>query len=106
MGPVIICDKSTVQALSRNELNTLRRYYSLNIPPVLLVEILGDLKKHPNVMASRDEVRILANKLMPACSAVNTDFRKLIRVGTGGTPISHGWPSCSTGGAARFGTGG
>jgi hypothetical protein len=42
MGPVIICDKSTLQALSRDELNALRRYYSLNIPPVLLVEILGD----------------------------------------------------------------
>src|SRR5439155_8481505 len=79
MGPVIVCDKSTVQALSRDELSALRRYYSLNIPPVLLVEILGDLKKHADAAAGRDEVRMLADKLVPACSAVNMDFRKLIR---------------------------
>jgi len=79
MGPILICDKSTLQALNPSELNALRRYYSLNIPPVLIVEILGDLKKHTDSQAGREEVRILANKLMPACSTVNTNFRELIR---------------------------
>ena len=79
MGPILICDKSTLQSLNPSELNALRKYYSLNIPPVLLVEILGDLKKHANSQAGREEVRILANKLMPACSTVNTNFRELIR---------------------------
>src|SRR5947207_12475090 len=79
MGPVIICDKSTVQALSRDELSALRRYYFLNIPPVLLVEILGDLKKHNDSETGRNEVGILANKLVPACSTVNMNFRKLIQ---------------------------
>jgi hypothetical protein len=46
---------------------------------VLLVEILGDLKKHRDPEKGPEEVRILANKLMPACSAVNADFRTLIR---------------------------
>ena len=78
MGPNLICDKSTLQALSRDELSALRRYYSLNIPPVLLVEILADLKKHVDGAAGREEVRILANKLLPACSTVNMNFRKLI----------------------------
>ena len=79
MGPNLICDKSALQALNRDELSAMRRYFSLNIPPVLLVEILGDLKKHDDSAASRKEVRILANKLLPALSRVNLNFRKLIR---------------------------
>ena len=78
MGPILICDKSSLQALNPKELNALRRYYSLNIPPVLSVEILGDLKKHSDPKAGQNEVRILANKLMPANSVVNTNFRLLI----------------------------
>lgn len=79
MGPVLICDKSTLQALGPNELNALRRYYSLNIPHVLLVEILADLRKEGDHVKGQNEVRILANKLMPATSSVNADFRFLIR---------------------------
>ena len=79
MGPTIICDKSSLQALSKDELSVLRKYYSLNVPPILLVEILGDLKKHPDVEESRKEVEMLANKVVPACSTVNADFRFLIR---------------------------
>ena len=45
MGPVLICDKSTLQSLARDELSALRRYYSLTVPPVLVIEILSDLKK-------------------------------------------------------------
>lgn len=87
MGPNLICDKSTLQALNPNELTALRRYYSLNIPPVLLVEILGDLKKHTNPKAGRDEVQILANKLLPACSTVNTNFRHMIQGELIGHPL-------------------
>ena len=78
MGPILICDKSSLQSLSPSELNVLRRYYSLNIPPVLLVEILADLKKAEDVAASQGKVQQLARKLVPACSAVNTPFRELI----------------------------
>jgi len=59
-------------------LNTLRRYYSLNVPPILLVEILGDLHKTEDVVASRVEVQRLADKIVPACSAVNVNYRALI----------------------------
>jgi hypothetical protein len=79
MGPVLICDKSTLQALSPDELSALRRYYSLNIPPVLLIEILGDLKKDKDADVARREVRMLADKILPACSSVNADFRVLIK---------------------------
>jgi hypothetical protein len=43
------------------------------------VEILGDLKKRLDVEESRKEVEMLANKIVPACSTVNADFRFLIR---------------------------
>jgi hypothetical protein len=79
MGPSIICDKSSLQALSKDELSVLRTYYSLNLPPIILMEILGDLKKHSDIEASRKEVEMLANKILPACSTINADFRLMIR---------------------------
>lgn len=78
VGPHLICDKSTIQGLSRPELNVLRRYYTLNVPPVLLLEILGDLKKADDVDACRETVRSLADRLVPACSRMNVEFRELI----------------------------
>lgn len=88
MGPILICDKSTLQGLGRVELNLLRKYYFLNVPPVLLAEILGDLKKHANPNLSRNEVRDLANKLVPACCSVNVGFRDLISGELAGHPIT------------------
>lgn len=41
----IIIDKSTFQSLSYNELLKFTYYYKHNISPILVVEILGDLKK-------------------------------------------------------------
>jgi hypothetical protein len=79
MGPTIICDKSSLQALSKDELSVLRTFYSLNLPPILLMEILGDLKKHFDAEESRKEVEMLANKILPACSSINADFRYMIR---------------------------
>jgi hypothetical protein len=94
MGPILVCDKSALHGLSMAELNQLRRNYSLNIPPVLLMEILADLKKAEDLTASRAEVQRLANKLVPACSAVNVGFRDLVfseirgrKITTDGRPI-------------------
>jgi hypothetical protein len=44
-GPHLICDKSTLQALSRAELNAWRWYYSLNIPPVLITCCIVPIQK-------------------------------------------------------------
>ncbi len=88
MGPILICDKSALQALSRGELNVLRKYYFLNIPPVLLTEILGDLKKHDDNRMSQGEVRHLAEKLVPACSCTNLDFGNIIRAELAGEMVS------------------
>src|SRR6266480_392748 len=78
MGSILICDKSTLQGLSSDELNSLRRNYSLNIPPILLLEILADLKKAGNAESCRSRVQKLANKLVPACSFVNVGYRDLV----------------------------
>src|SRR6266478_4426934 len=78
MGPILLCDKSTIQGLSATELNMLRRNYSLNIPPVLLMEILADLRKAENIETGQTEVQRLANKLVPACSYVNVGFRDMV----------------------------
>jgi hypothetical protein len=78
MGPIVICDKSTVQGLSTRELNQLRRNYLLNIPPILLLEILADLKKSGDTGSCRVQVQELANKLVPFCSTVNVSHRHLV----------------------------
>jgi len=87
MGPQLICDKSTLQALSRGELNVLRRYYSLVVPPVLLMEILGDLKKASHPDECRQEVRVLAEKLAPMNSTVTVEFRRLVLGELSGNPV-------------------
>jgi SEC-C motif len=78
MGPILLCDKSAVQGLSGAELNMLRRNYSLMIPPVLLMEILADLRKAGDLERGQKEVQQLANKLVPACSYVNVGFRDIV----------------------------
>jgi hypothetical protein len=45
MDRILICDKSTLQALSRAELNAWRWYYSLNIPPVLITCCIVPIQK-------------------------------------------------------------
>src|SRR6266487_2930289 len=105
MGPILLCDKSTVQGLSATELNMLRRNYSLNIPPVLLMEILADLRKAEDIEICQAEVQRLANKLVPACSAVNLGFRDIVvgeirghKIPADGRPILGGGKSVSSGG--------
>ena len=62
MGPSIILDKSTLQSLSPDELFILNKFYFIHITPVLLIEILGDLKKPTKDGLSEDRVAILASK--------------------------------------------
>lgn len=65
MGPLIILDKSALQALSLREIYTLGRHFNLVVPPILLVEILGDLKKGvKDGGLAREEVSDLAGKLL------------------------------------------
>jgi hypothetical protein len=85
MGPIIILDKSTLHGLSLHEIGALNRYYNHNIAPVLIVEILGDLKKKHSAALSLDKVAELALKAFPASSNVNAHYRHLLQASlTGG----------------------
>ena len=45
MGPTLLCDKSTIQTLVQKAPELLHHYFQVNIPPILVREILGDLAK-------------------------------------------------------------
>jgi hypothetical protein len=44
MGPIVILDKSAFQSLSHEELGFLNKHYTVNIPPVLILDMFADLK--------------------------------------------------------------
>lgn len=80
-------DKSSLQSLSHDELDLVRRYFFLVVPPVLLVEILGDLKRespkkaHPSVVG-------LARRIVPGASLpILNGFQELISAEIGGVRI-------------------
>ena len=77
MGPTIILDKSAYQSLSKPDTFELDRYFSVIVPPVLILEILADLKK-PGIepQEARATVQQLARKIQPI-GAVNLDYRTL-----------------------------
>src|ERR1700730_15161001 len=43
-GPVLITDKSALESLSVAEVAYLYRYFFINIPPMLIIEVMKDLK--------------------------------------------------------------
>jgi len=81
MAITIIIDKSTFQSLNFDELYRLSCYYTHIITPVLVLEILGDLKKeYPEGKSPPEErVKDFANKLFPMESIVNMHYKFLVR---------------------------
>jgi len=75
MGPIIILDKSALQSLSRREMWRLRKHFSLNVPPILIAEILGDLAKTD--AAQREQVIHLARKLPAVDKYENQHYLRL-----------------------------
>lgn len=79
MGPTIILDKSSLQSLSQDEIHFLHKYYLVNIPPILIMEILADLKKESNDNRSSQQiVSQLSKKLISNDSALNVYYGDLI----------------------------
>lgn len=79
MGPIILLDKSIFNSLNYNEMSMLNRYYFLNIPPILIVEVLGDLTKtFKSGGSSEERVKHFANKLYQADSGININCYLLI----------------------------
>jgi len=88
MGPSIVLDKSSLQTLSASEISVLNRLYTFNIVPVLVTEILADLKKDKkDDRTPEQEVVQLANKLSQMDSAINENYMELIRASLIGNAV-------------------
>lgn len=80
-------DKSSLQTLTHDEMDILRRYFSLVVPPVILIEILGDLKKN-KTRAGDPTVMGLARRIVPGASLpILPGFQDLIRAELDGVRI-------------------
>lgn len=78
MGPIVILDKSALQGLSGEEIDFLQKHYYVNVVPILIMEILADLKKiERSQLLSAGEVVRLARKLREGDSGINADYRTL-----------------------------
>ena len=82
MSLVITLDKSTFQGLSHKDLIQLHRYYIVNVTPLLVCEILGDLSKEEikGKNLPKDIVVGLANKIFPSNTYVNMHFKKMLEL--------------------------
>lgn len=79
MSLSLILDKSTFQMLNIDEVVMLHNYYKPNITPILVMEVLGDLKKGVETgEISKDRVVDFSKKLLPYNSVVNMHYQKLI----------------------------
>lgn len=77
-GISLIFDKSAFQIFSRDELRLLHRYFWINVTPILVMEILGDLSKEKDGFESDSKVAEFASKLFGFNSSVNTFYVDLI----------------------------
>ncbi len=79
MGPTILLDKSSLQALSKKELVILNKLFFVNIPPILTTEILADLKNKPDdLVLKKKQVTELSNKIIQHDNAINMHHHGLI----------------------------
>jgi hypothetical protein len=81
MGINITIDKSTFQSLNYTELVRLNNYYKHNVAPILVMEILGDLKKEvaEGKTPSTQRVKDFAQKLFPTRCIINCYYRNLLK---------------------------
>ena len=67
MGPTLIYDKSAIHSFSEREAYRLTNLYAVNMTPVLFMEIMADLKKHPNDLPlSAHQVKVLEKISRPS----------------------------------------
>lgn len=89
MGPTIILDKSSLQSLSQDEIHFLHKYYLVNIPPILIMEVLADLKKESSDQRNSQQiVAQLSKKLLNNDSALNVYYGDLIINELLGKPVN------------------
>ncbi len=86
MGPPLLLDKSGLQALPQRLLLTLSRYYLLVVPPILVLEVLGDLLK--TRQGGKEWMRMLSEKIRSTRFFVNLDHRDLRVASLRGKPVT------------------
>jgi hypothetical protein len=87
MGPVVIFDKSALQALSMDESVWLGAFFSANIVPLFYVETLADLAKDLGAdKSAEDLVGLLADKT-PSDAYPNVHHRELLLAELAGIEI-------------------
>jgi len=81
MAAPIVLDKSSFQGLNYGDIIELHRYYNVNVTPLLVNEILGDLSKDEKVgkKSPKEEVINLSKKMFPYNSYVNIGYENLIQ---------------------------
>jgi hypothetical protein len=110
MVPSIILDKNALQGLSFLEIQALHRFYLVNIPPVLVNEVIGDMAKLTVKGTPDQEVTLLARKMLPDAIVVNTEFSMLVQgecvgheIGSDMRPfVVNAVPTVTSGGASGF----
>lgn len=80
MSIPIVLDKSTFQGFNYEDIVELHKYYIVNVTPLLVSEILGDLAKEEKEgrKAPKDQVTDLAKKMFPYNAYVNMDYKSLV----------------------------
>lgn len=80
MGPIVLIDKSSVQALSLEDLRTMSAHYSILICPMLIQEICANLvddKVDAETEETKAKVAYLAGKARNASHFTITNFGKI-----------------------------
>ena len=80
MSIPIVLDKSTFQGFNYEDIVELHKYYIVNVTPLLVSEILGDLAKEEKEgkKAPKDQVTDLAKKMFPYNAYVNMNYELLV----------------------------
>ncbi len=78
-APVLIIDKSVLQALDEHEISLLARLYTVNLTPILFFEIIGDLTKlNTGGLVQPSEAMRLAKKAIQSRGFYNQLHHELI----------------------------
>lgn len=78
-APVLIIDKSVLQALDEHEISLLARLYTVNLTPILFFEIIGDLTKlNTGGLVQPSEAMRLAKKATQSRGFYNQLHHELI----------------------------
>lgn len=86
-GEVLIIDKSALQCLARTESRWLGFRYFMNLPPILALEVLADLKKSDGILREEQLVQKLAAKFGGSGGVVNVEYRETCLAALVGAPV-------------------